>query len=299
MPEKLKNLLPLQETRPQGCCAATEPSGRTPRDDPQEIRREVRLHYAGVADQQLDGCGQAECCGNDLYVGEDLGQLPETAIHSSRGCGNPHAIASLRPGEVVLDLGSGGGLDVLLAARQVGDDGFVFGVDMTEKMLELARANAAKMEVTNVEFRKGDLEELPLPSCSVDVIISNCVVNLTPDKGRALGEAYRVLKPGGRLAISDVVVDGDFDDLPVTEAQIRSGLSWAGCIAGAMAAADLTQLMEDCGFEEASIDVEYRYTVDDFPGRLPQTLRELPKPVLEGLIQRFTSSNIQARKPVG
>ena len=250
-----------------------------------------------MAELQLTGRSQSACCGSDLYVSEDLSLLPDTAVQSSRGCGNPHSIASLQPGEIVLDLGSGGGLDVLLAARQVGEDGYVYGVDMTDSMLELARGNAAKVGATNVEFRKGDLEDLPLNADSVDVIISNCVVNLTPDKGKALHEAFRVLKPGGRLAISDIVIDGDLSGLPASEEQIRAGLSWAGCIAGALTVTELTNLLQDAGFEDIAITVEHRYSAADFLGDLPSALTDLQPHVLQDLLQRFTSSSIEARKP--
>ena len=278
------------------CCGANG-AGRTPRDDPGAIRADVTSYYGEVAELQLEGSPPSDCCGSDLYLGEDLSDLPAAAVSSSRGCGNPHVIASLRPGEIVLDLGSGGGLDVLLAARQVGEGGFVYGVDMTERMLDLARRNAAKAGAANVEFRKGDLEDLPLADGSVDVIISNCVVNLTPDKGRALREAFRVLRPGGRLAVSDIVVDGDLDDLPVSEKEIRAGLSWAGCIAGALSAAELTRLLEAGGFEEIAITFEHRYDSSDFLGELPPSLSGLTDAVLAELIQRFTSSSIRARKP--
>ena len=278
------------------CCGA-EGTARTPRDDPNAIRADVTSYYGDVAQLQLEGSPSSDCCGSDLYLGEDLTDLPAAAVNSSRGCGNPHVIASLRPGEVVLDLGSGGGLDVLLAARQVGEGGYVYGVDMTDRMLELARGNAAKTGAANVEFRKGDLEELPLADDSVDVIISNCVVNLTPDKGRALREAFRVLKPGGRLAISDIVVDGDLDDLPVSENEIRAGLSWAGCIAGALSATELTRLLEAAGFENIAITFEHRYNSSEFLGDLPPSLSGLTDAVLAELIQRFTSSSIRARKP--
>jgi SAM-dependent methyltransferase len=267
------------------------------RQDALAIREEVQSYYGEVAEFQLTGSNQSDCCGSELYEGEDLSQLPDAAVNSSRGCGNPHAIASLRPGETVLDLGSGGGLDVLLAARQVGEDGYVYGVDMTDRMLELARGNAAKIGAANVEFRKGDLEDLPLNANSVNVIISNCVVNLTPDKGKALHEAFRVLKPGGRLAISDIVVDGDLSGLPVSEEQIRAGLSWAGCIAGALTVTELTNLLQDAGFEDIAITVEHRYSAADFLGDLPTALTDLQPLVLQDLLQRFTSSSIEARKP--
>ena len=284
-------------TKPGSCCGAEEGGPPAARDNPQTIRTEVQNYYGEVAELQLTGRSQTDCCGSDLYVSEDLSLLPDTAVQSSRGCGNPHAIASLQPGEIVLDLGSGGGLDVLLAARQVGEDGYVYGVDMTDSMLELARGNAAKVGATKVEFRKGDLEDLPLNADSVDVIISNCVVNLTPDKGKALHEAFRVLKPGGRLAISDIVVDGDLSGLPVSEEQIRAGLSWAGCIAGALTVTELTNLLQDAGFEDIAITVEHRYSAADFLGDLPSALTDLQPPVLQDLLQRFTSSSIEARKP--
>jgi len=196
----------------------------------------------------------------------------------------------------VLDLGSGGGMDVLLAARQVGPAGFVYGVDMTDKMLELARTNAAKIGATNVEFRKGELEALPLPDEAVDVIISNCVVNLSPEKGDALQEAHRVLKAGGRLAISDIVVDGDLSGFPVSEAQIRAGLSWAGCIAGALTIDQFTSLLTAAGFREIDIEIQHRYNLDDFLGELPAELRGLEPAVLQELVGRFTSSAIRAKK---
>ena len=280
-----------------GCCGEASGGARPARDDPKAIRTDVKTYYGKVAEQQLDDCGQSDCCGSDLYAGEDLGELPSEAVNSSRGCGNPHVIASLQPGEVVLDLGSGGGLDVLLAARQVGQNGYVYGVDMTDRMLELARTNAARMGAENVAFRKGDLEDLPLESAAVDVIISNCVVNLTPDKGSALREAFRVLKPGGRLAISDIVIDGDLNDLPVSEAQIRAGLSWAGCIAGALTVSELSRLLKAAGFERISIDIEQRYHSSDFFGELPPALSNLPEGVLDDLFRRFASSGIRAWKP--
>lgn len=297
MANELQVVAHVHDLQTNGSTSETKASVRTAQDDPQAIRMDVQTYYSEVAEQQLDSCCRAAECCSDLYVGEDLNELPDTALQSSRGCGNPHEIASLQAGEIVLDLGCGGGLDVLLAARQVGSEGYVYGVDMTDKMLELARNNAAKMAVTNVEFRKGDLEDLPLGAHSVDVIISNCVVNLTPDKGNALREAFRVLKAGGRLAISDIVVDGDLHNLGVSEAQIRAGLSWAGCIAGALSIADLTHLLEEAGFEQIAITIEQRYHSSDFFGDLPPALKNLPVPVLEEMVQRFTSSSIQARKP--
>jgi len=281
---------------------------------PDAIKSEVQNRYGQIADENLQIAVAASCCGpsssassccstdssgscgSPLYLGEDLTELPEAAVSSSLGCGNPQAIAALQTGEVVLDLGSGGGLDVLLAARQVGPTGFVYGVDMTDKMLELARTNAARIGATNVEFRKGELENLPLPDNSVDVIISNCVVNLSPEKENALSEAFRVLKPGGRLAISDIVVDGDLSGFPVSEAQIRAGLSWAGCIAGALTIDQFTGLLENAGFSEIDIEIQHRYNLDDFLGELPAELSSLEPAVVQALVGRFTSSAVRAKK---
>ena len=285
------------EMQTEGCCAADSHSQRPALNDPEAIRAEVQLHYGRVAEQQLKGIGGQDCCGSDFYDLEDLSQLPDTAVNSSRGCGNPNAIASLAPGETVLDLGSGGGLDVLLAARQVGDTGYVYGVDMNDSMLELARRNADKAGATNVAFRKGDLEDLLLPDDCVDVVISNCVVNLTTDKGKVLNEAFRVLKPGGRVAISDIVVDGDLSGMPVSEEQIRAGLSWAGCIAGALTISEFTHLLQAAGFQDIAITIEQRYTTEDFNGELPPALTNLSPNMLQALLQRFTGSSIQARKP--
>lgn len=283
---------------------------------PDAIKSEVQNRYGRIADENLQVAVASSCCGpsssanassccspdssgscgSPLYLGEDLTELPEAAVSSSLGCGNPQAIAALKTGETVLDLGSGGGLDVLLAARQVGPTGFVYGVDMTDKMLELARTNAAKIGATNVEFRKGELENLPLPDNSVDVIISNCVVNLSPEKENALSEAFRVLKPGGRLAISDIVVDGDLSGFPVSEAQIRAGLSWAGCIAGALTIDQFTGLLDAAGFSEIDIEIQHRYNLDDFLGDLPAELSSLEPTVVQELVGRFTSSAVRAKK---
>ena len=171
--------------------------------------------------------------------------------------------ASLKPGEVVLDLGSGGGLDVLLAAQRVGSQGFAYGLDMTDEMLDVARRNAEKAGASNVSFLKGDIEAIPLPENTIDVIISNCVINLAPDKGQVLSDAFRVLKPGGRLAISDIVIDGNLDEIPLSEVQIRSGLSWAGCIAGALTRDQYQELLSDAGFGDIAVDARQRYSPED------------------------------------
>jgi arsenite methyltransferase len=286
------------------CCGgdSTESETLAVVDSAQRIKEQVKEHYAKVAVESTSCCASS-CCGQEpigsvLYDGDILALVPTEAAASSRGCGNPQEIAALTPGEVVLDLGSGGGLDVLLAARQVGSTGFVYGVDMTDEMLELARRNAAKMGATNVDFLKGHLEDLPLDDNTADVIISNCVVNLSPDKENTLSEAFRVLKPGGRLAISDIVVDGDLSGLPVSEAQIRAGLSWAGCIAGALTVDEFTRLLAEAGFEQIEITFDHHYQAADFFGQIPEELASLPLPVLTDLVQRFGSASIKAKKPV-
>jgi ubiquinone/menaquinone biosynthesis C-methylase UbiE len=250
-----------------------------------------------VALEQSSCCNTSDCCGSSLYDANFLQDLPTDVVNASRGCGNPQAIADLKLGEVVLDLGSGGGIDVFLAAKQVGADGFVYGVDMTEEMLVLARRNATQMEITNVEFRYGYLEQLPIDDAVIDVIISNCVINLTPSKELALTEAYRVLKSGGRLAISDVVVDGVLSDLPVSEAEIRASLSWAGCVAGALTNTELARLLTEAGFVDIVIDMQSHYTVGGLYGQMPAELANLDTATVHELVGRFGSANIHARKP--
>lgn len=269
----------------------------------EEIHQQVEKHYAELAKSE-ESCCDDSCCGSSstasrLYSPEELSAIPTDFSGQSHGCGNPQAIADLRPGERVLDLGSGAGLDVMLAARQVGPEGYVYGVDMTDAMLELARRNAAKAEATNVEFRKGHLEDLPLENESVDVIISNCVVNLSPDKGSALSEAFRVLAPGGRLAISDIVIDGTLDGLPVSAEQIRAGLSWAGCIAGALTIDEFKGTLGESGFEAIEVEIDHNYAIEDLNllRDAPESLRTLPFDVLTDLIGRFGSASIRARKP--
>jgi arsenite methyltransferase len=270
---------------------------------PITIKEAVREHYGQVAKRAAQGtgcCGEstAGCCRSEstpLYTAQELSEVPAQANVSSRGCGNPVALASLQPGEIVLDLGSGGGLDVLLAARRVGPKGFVYGLDMTDEMLELARRNATKAELRNVAFLKGEIETIPLPDASVDVMISNCVINLSPDKGQALREAFRVLKPGGRLAVSDIVIDPDLHGLPVREEQIRTALSWVGCVAGALTTELYRTHLAEAGFEAIEIKVEHRYSPDDQLSI--EALKGLAPGVLRDLMSRFTSSSITARRP--
>jgi arsenite methyltransferase len=224
-------------------------------DDTTEI---VRRRYAELASTAADG---ATCCtpeeqtvfGTSQYAGEDLVDLPASAAAASLGCGNPTAVADLAAGDVVLDLGSGGGIDVILSARRVGPTGKAYGLDMTDEMLDLARANAADAKVTNVEFLKGRIESIPLPDATVDVVISNCVINLSTDKASVLTEAARVLRPGGRFAVSDVIADSDMDDAT------RQDLDqWVGCIAGSLTRAEYTTLLSQAGFTDIKIAETHR-----------------------------------------
>src|ERR1700723_796895 len=215
--------------------------------------------------------GGSSCCGataasglgcdpitSNLYDSFQAGQVPEEAMLASLGCGNPTALAKLNPGEVVLDLGSGGGVDVLLSAKRVGPSGKAYGLDMTDEMIALANENKRKAGIENVEFLKGEIESIPLPDASVDVIISNCVINLSADKDRVLREAFRVLKPGGRFAVSDVVTRGEIPR------EIRqSVLAWVGCVAGALEENDYLRKLQDAGFAEAEVEPTRIYRVED------------------------------------
>jgi arsenite methyltransferase len=238
-----------------------------------ETREAVRERYAGAARSVQEGkpgcCGPSEsscgcgtdipdACGDDtfgsgLYPGRDRDALPDTAQLASLGCGNPTAVADLHEGEAVLDLGSGGGIDVLLSARRVGPTGKAYGLDMTDEMLDLARRNQIEAGVENVEFVKGTIEDVPLPDDSIDVIISNCVINLSGDKPRVFREAARVLRPGGRFAVSDVVADPDMDETTRRDMQ-----QWTGCIAGALSETEFTRELAAAGFEEIEIQETHR-----------------------------------------
>ena len=228
-----------------------------------EMREQVRERYALAA--TTGSCCGTECCGHDetldadltagTYSEADISALPTRAVEASLGCGNPTAVADLSEGETVLDLGSGGGIDVLLSARRVGETGFAYGLDMTDEMLDLAKKNAAEAGVTNVEFLKGYIEAIPLPDSSVDVVISNCVINLSTDKPAVFAEINRVLRPGGRIGISDIVAD---DSLTVEERAERG--SWVGCIAGALSYGEYRGLLEAAGFSEISLTTSHRAT---------------------------------------
>jgi arsenite methyltransferase len=236
----------------------------------QEVKEIVKEKYGQAALRVQSGAGNS-CCGgaatleascdpitSNLYDAAQEGELPDTAMKASLGCGNPTALAELKPGEIVLDLGSGGGIDVLLSARRVGPTGKAYGLDMTVEMLALAAENKAKSGLTNVEFLKGEIENIPLPDNTVDVIISNCVINLSGDKDRVLKEAFRVLKPGGRFAVSDVVVRGDVPD------EIKKNMElWIGCVAGALSDYQYIAKLSKAGFENIEIETTRVYDVED------------------------------------
>jgi len=277
----------------------------------EEIKETVRQNYARAAqrvtsqNQNASCCGtsaESSCCGtasscgdpitSNLYSDGETAALPREAVAASLGCGNPTALAELKAGETVLDLGSGGGIDVLLSARRVGPQGKAYGLDMTDEMLALARENQRKAAVDNVEFLRGEIENIPLPDNSVDVIISNCVINLSGDKDRVLAEAFRVLKPGGRFAVSDIVVRGEIP------ADIRRNVElWAGCVAGALEESEYRGKLAAAGF--AGIDVEPTriYTVADAAGFLKGANLDADKigAVVDG---KFMSAFIRARKPI-
>ncbi len=271
----------------------------------EELREKVREHYGKAAQRVLEaepscGCGST-CCGapddpvtRDLYDSVTTSSLPEAAVLASLGCGNPTALAELKEGEVVLDLGSGGGIDVLLSARRVGPAGKAYGLDMTDEMLALARKNAAEAGVANVDFLRGHIEEIPLPSGSVDVVISNCVINLSGDKRKVLAEAFRVLKPGGRFAVSDIVVRGGWADIPP---EIRRSVElWAGCLAGALGDEEFVQLLAEAGFESASIEPTRTYRVEEARAQLEEAGFDVDG-LAGALDNRFMAAFVRATKP--
>lgn len=232
-----------------------------------DIRDTVREKYSEAAKTVLTGKGAACCSGigespdpisEGLYDAAQSAEVPDEALLASLGCGNPTALASLVEGETVLDLGSGGGIDVLLSAKRVGPTGFAYGLDMTDEMLELAERNRAKAGATNVRFLKGHIEDIPLPDASVDVVISNCVINLSSDKGRVLHEAFRVLRPGGRFAVSGIAVEE-----PLPEAIRKDVEAYVGCVAGALEVDEYRRLLEDAGFVDITFEPTRRYRMDD------------------------------------
>jgi len=267
----------------------------------EELRDRVRERYAGVARSVSEGEGsggraldseapEVDWTRGSYSEGEKR-ELPWAAVEASLGCGNPVALATLSPGEVVLDLGSGGGIDVLLSARRVAPGGRAFGLDMTDEMLELARENRRKAGVENAEFLKGEIEDIPLPDDHVDVVISNCVINLSTAKERVMGEAFRVLKPGGRFAVSDMVFLGGKRKLPA--GMIRDVEMWAGCVSGALEKEEYETLLRERGFEDISVEVTHTYEPEVAAGccgegGVPEALREVP----------LASAFIRACKPV-
>ena len=246
------------------------------------LREQVRERYASAASRVRGAESDASCCGEPielddrfgsvLYSAADRRELPVAAVAASLGCGTPIAVAALREGETVLDLGSGGGIDVLLSARRVGPTGFAYGLDMTDEMLQLARENAARADAANVEFIRGTIEDVPLPDASVDVVISNCVINLSTDKARVISEMFRVLKPGGRVGLSDVVAE----DHLTAEERVQRG-SYAGCIAGALSRAEYLEQLAAAGFVSASVQFTHR-AADAMHGAIIQASKPGPRP---------------------
>ena len=269
----------------------------------EDVKATVRERYGEAARRVSTGsktsCCSSSCCGgsddpitSNLYSEAETAVLPQDAVLASLGCGNPTALAELREGETVLDLGSGGGIDVLLSARRVGPSGRAYGLDMTDEMLALARENQLKAGVDNVEFLKGEIEAIPLPDESVDVIISNCVINLSTDKQRVLAEAFRVLKPGGRFAVSDVVVRGE-----VPSDVRRSMELWVGCVAGALTEEQYLGRLREAGFEEVGIEPTRVYQFEDAKAFLSGT--GLNTEVLAREVSgRIMGAFVRARKPV-
>jgi arsenite methyltransferase len=265
------------------------------------VQEQVKEKYGSAARAVAEAGSVQACCDpglrccdpitTNLYSSDEKELIPEKAVRASLGCGNPTALIDLRPGETVLDLGSGGGIDVLLSAQRVGPTGKAYGLDMTDDMLALARENQRQAGVTNVEFLRGEIENIPLPDCSVDIIISNCVINLSADKSRVLREAFRVLKPGGRFAVSDVVVRGSVPD----EVR-RSMLLWVGCIAGALDEGEYKAQLAAAGFEDVSIEPTREYNVEDARHFLTEAGVDVDgiAPMVDG---KFFSGFIRASKP--
>jgi arsenite methyltransferase len=272
------------------------------------VRSTVKEKYGQAAQRVSEGttasscCGSSACCGAtteawdpikaDLYDEKQKAGIPVEAVLASLGCGNPTALASLKPGDVVLDLGSGGGIDVLLSAKRVGPTGKAYGLDMTDEMLALANENKRRAGAENVEFLKGEIEQIPLPDASVDVIISNCVINLSCDKGKVLSEAFRVLKPGGRFAVSDIVVRGD-----VPSAIRRNMELWIGCVAGALEEQDFLSLLRETGFVKPSIEPTRVYKAEDAAAFLTGSGLDALEFASE-IDGKFMSAFVRATKPL-
>ncbi|MBI1874862.1 MAG: arsenite methyltransferase [Acidobacteria bacterium] len=280
------------------CCTTTADGGAEPPVLINALKEAVKKSYGEAARQARSG--RTSCCGgsgrddvitSNLYADAETSGLPAEAVTASLGCGNPSALATLNPGDIVLDLGSGGGIDVLLSARRVGPTGKVYGLDMTDEMLALARENQRKAGVRNVEFLRGEIENIPLPDASVDVIISNCVINLSSDKDQVLREAFRVLKPGGRFAVSDVVVRG-----AVPAAIRRSVELWIGCVAGALEESAYRGMLERAGFVDIGVEPWRVYDVEGARGILAQAGIDADA-VAPSVNGSFASAFIRATKP--
>jgi arsenite methyltransferase len=285
--------------------------------DNQQITEAVRARYSGIA-QQVQGGQQASCCGDTaaccdgntatasgssiserLYTVDELDGLPLKAALASLGCGNPTALVDLQPGETVLDLGSGGGIDVLLSARRVGPSGLAYGLDMTDEMLDLARRNAAEAGVENVRWLKGDIAQIPLPDAVINTIISNCVINLAADKQPVFQEAFRVLAPGGRFAVSDIVIHGGLPEGLEDSAEFRRDLSsWSGCIAGALTDTEYRAGLTAAGFQDIELEITRRYTLADVGDVLPAWAQRLEPAMVEEIVGRFAGTFVRARKPM-
>lgn len=292
----------MNTQEPKSTCCAPDCCEERAATTVTETQAVVREKYGEVARQVASG--SKGCCGSsasealgadvicgDLYSDAQTSGLPAEAVLASLGCGNPTALAQLEAGQVVLDLGSGGGIDVLLSARRVGPTGKAYGLDMTDEMLELARANQARAGVTNVEFLRGEIENIPLPDNTVDVIISNCVINLSADKDQVLREAFRVLRPGGLFAVSDVVSRGD-----VPEGLRRNIELWIGCVAGALHEDEYQQKLRAAGFEDVSIEPTRVYRAED-ARELLQQLGTVDESVLQSVDGKFYAGFVRARKP--
>jgi arsenite methyltransferase len=273
------------------CCGGTD----------KIIKEYVKEKYGQVA-QNARSSKATSCCGNkqakdpitrDLYAQVDTDGIPEEALLASMGCANPMAVAELNPGEVVLDLGSGGGIDVLLSAKRVGSTGKAYGLDMTDEMLALARENQTKAGVENVEFLRGEIESIPLPDESVDVIISNCVINLSPDKDKVLREAFRVLKPGGRFAVADIVLTR-----PISQTVQMHLAMWAGCVGGALHFEEYQDKLIAVGFEQPEVQVVREYSPCDTEGLIPDdVVAQLGSEGVADLVGSFVSAFVRATKP--
>ena len=282
-----------------------EPTAEPTSSSPEEIREIVRARYGEAARSVQNQKAAASCCGSGccttesldpisvgLYDESEKAGLPAEAVLASLGCGNPTALAELREGETVLDLGSGGGIDVLLSARRVGATGKAYGLDMTDDMLALAHENQRKAGVENVEFLKGEIEAIPLPEAAVDVIISNCVINLSADKPKVLAEAFRVLRPGGRFAVSDIVLRSALPE----EAQ-RSFALWTGCVAGALQESEYRRLLTEAGFESIDIEPTRIYQAEDARGFLADA--GIDPALADAVDGKVMSAFVRAAKPRG